>query len=136
MKRTLAVFLVFALVLAAAGCAARGLSEKYTEEKVTARAKEAVQAANAYDFQALEDMSSPELKAVLTAQTLEEAMKPTLDQAGEFKEFSASACVGAGDPEAGADYATCVLSCKYENRTITYTISMDESYELVGFYFK
>lgn len=136
MKRTIAVILVFVLALAAGGCASRGLSEKYTEEKVTARAKEAVQAVSGYDFQALEDMSGPELKAALSAQALEEVMKPALDKAGAFKEFSAFACVGAGDPEAGEDYATCVLSCKYENRSITYTISMDENYELVGFYFK
>lgn len=136
MKKLISAALVLCLVFALGGCSGNKLPKGYDEDEVIARGKEIVEIANAMDYEGLFDQLQDDLKAQVSVQQLEEAWDKQLHAAGSFQKYSQVVTAGTKDPNSDVEYAVVVLVCKYENATLTFTISMDESLELVGLYMK
>ena len=62
-------------------------------------------------------------------------MEQNIGNRGAFVEYKSNVAVGAKDSE-GVDAAVAVVVAKYENKTVTYTMSYDKEMNLIGFYFK
>ena len=137
MKKALALFMtVVMLTIILAGCgSATKLPEGFDEADVFATAENAVMTMNSGDYEALCAMWDEALQGDLTPEAFESAVSQTMPDAGEFVEFTSETAIGQKDAD-GNDYATAVLSAKYENQKVTFTISVNRDLELIGFYLK
>ena len=136
MKRVILILwtMIFAVVLTA--CGAEKLSDNYKEEEVITKGKQVVEALNAQEYQTVTDMVREDVKEQLSAVVLEDALDKKIKDAGAFVEYKQMVTAGSQDKKSGEDYAIVVLTGKYENTNLTYTISMNENLELVGLYMK
>lgn len=136
MKKALIVLLAFALLLSFVACASSKLADIFKEDEVTDRAKSVVATINTLDYDAIVSVMREDLQSQVTADTFENAWGPLLNDAGAFVEFKTVVTYGQKDKTTGDDYAVCVLVCKYENASQTFTISMDKDLEIIGLYMK
>lgn len=136
MKKLCLSLLTLLLALSLAACASAELAEGFDETEVKTRAKELVATINTQDYDAVVAEIREDLQGQLSAQSLEDAWAPLLEKSGAFETFSSVAAYGQADKATGENYAVCVLVCKYENASRTFTLSMDEDMELVGLYMK
>lgn len=127
---------VLALGLTACGVQDDKLAEGFDAEVVKATAQELVDYINEDDIEAF--CAVPMGEEMRTATTVD-GMKSVLDQyignRGAFEKYKSCVAVGAKDKE-GNDYAAAVVVAKYENQTVTYTITYDIEMNLIGFYLK
>lgn len=137
MKKTKGKFmLVFVLALVLlVGCSGQDLADSFDEEEVMDKAERVVTILNEGDSEALLEMSSPELKAALTDETLEE-IYGVINEAGEFKEIRDDNIAGDEDEETGEKYAVVSIKAEYKKGNFIYTISFNEDMELAGLYYK
>ena len=136
MKKTAVLLLAFAMLFSLAACGASKLSDEYVEADVIARAEALVGVINTKDYPAVVAELRDDLEASITAEQLESAWGASLDKAGAFVSFSKEAAASQKNESTGENYAVVVLVCKYENSTLTYTVSMDKDLEIVGMYMK
>ncbi|MGI5984380.1 MAG: DUF3887 domain-containing protein [Clostridiales bacterium] len=136
MKKILTSILAAALIFSLAACSSNKLAEVYKEDEVIARAKEIVDIINTYSYDEVTAELREDLQDQLTAEQLESALDSQLKAAGEFLEYKTEAVYGQKDSSEDKDYAVAVLICKYENASLTYTISMDKDLNIVGLYMK
>ena len=136
MKKFLISLTAFALLLSFAACSSSKLADIYSEDEVVARAKGFVDIINTLDYDAVVSDIREDLQSQVTSESLKSAWGPLLDEAGAFKEYKTVVAYGQKDKTTGEDYAVCVLVCKYENASRTFTISMDKNLEIVGLYMK
>ena len=111
-----------------AGCG--GLSDKYDEEEVIAQAHAVIESLNAKDYDTVAATMNGEMKEVLPADKLAEVWEPIAGQLGAFDSFTRDA-VAEKD-----GLAVVVVTSKYENGNLTYTISLDTGLQLCGLYMK
>lgn len=136
MKKLMASFIAFALLFSLVACSSNKLADIYNEDDVSARAKSVVETINTLDYDAIVAVLREDLQSQITSESLESAWGPLLDEAGAFKEYKTVVTYGQKDKTTDEDYAVCVLVCKYENASRTFTISMDKDLEVVGLYMK
>ena len=136
MKKTAVLLLALAMLFSLAACGASKLSDEYVEADVIARAEALVGVINTKDYPAVVAELRDDLEASITAEQLESAWGASLDKAGAFVSFSKEAAASQKNESTGENYAVVVLVCKYENSTLTYTVSMDKDLEIVGMYMK
>lgn len=133
------------MILAAAGLmvfgltacgASQKLSEDFDENEVKAAAESLIGYINEEDLEGLcsVPMSEP-MKGAMTVEQIGAVLEQNIGNRGAFVEYKSNVAIGAKDPD-GADAAVAVVVAKYENRTVTYTISYDKEMNLIGFYFK
>ena len=133
-KMTALAALMLCTVLITA-CGAAPLSDAFDEQTVMAKAEEVITMINARDYAGIEDIVEDSLKTNLSAQILKDALDPILDKAGEFSSFDSETVSGTTGKN-GEDYAVCTVKSKYSGGTLTYTISFDKDYRIVGLYVK
>lgn len=136
MKKILTSILAAALIFSLAACSSNKLADAFKEDEVIARAKALVDVINTYSYDAVVAELREDLQGQLTAEQLESAWDAQLKAAGEFTEYKTAAAYGQKDKATDEDYALAVLVCKYENASLTYTISMDKDLNIVGLYMK
>ena len=136
MKKAAALLAVFLVVLSLAACSGGKLSDAYSEDEVIARGEGMVELINTLDYEAVCSELREDLQDQLTPQQLKDAWDSGLTAAGAFEKFSQVVTAGQKDSTTGEDYAVVVLVCKYENSTLTFTISMDTNLDIVGLYMK
>jgi len=136
MKKVLVPMMAIILILALAACSSNKLASSFDKDKVVSRAEELVQTVNTFDYGTVVSALRKDLQTQLTADKLEASWGSQLKAAGNFVEFSSEAVYGTKDKSTGESYAVAVLVCKYENATLTYTISMNSNLEIVGLYMK
>jgi len=136
MKKILALMLSIALILSMTACSSNKLADSFDKDKVIARAEELVGTVNTFDYSTVVSQLRQDLQAKLTADQLETSWGAQLKAAGNFMEYSSENVYGTKDKSTGEDYAVTILICKYENATLTYTISMNDKFEIVGLYMK
>jgi histidyl-tRNA synthetase len=119
-----------------AGCSSNKLADIYSEDEVIERAKQVVEVINTLDYIAMTDELRQDLRDQLTADQLKEAWDSKLQKAGKFKEYKATAALGQKSKSTGEDYAVAVITCKYENSNLTFTIVLDKNLDVVGMYMK
>lgn len=123
------------LVLTACGSSQK-LSEEFDEQEVKLTAEALIDDLGEENF---EDFCAAPMSEKMAAATTPESMSTVVSQymgnRGAFVEYKSSVVVGAKD-EAGGNCAVAVVVAKYENQTVTYTISFDQEMKLIGFYLK
>lgn len=125
----LSALCLLALLLAA--CGAAPLPEGMDAEALKDRSLAIVDLANARDYEAL----AAEFRADLQTDGLAEnlaAINPYLDEAGAFVEVKTVQT--AGYTQNDVESALCVVSCKYENKTLNFQIIFDLDSELTGLF--
>lgn len=131
-----ACFLIATLTACNFGIRDDKLAEGFDAEEVKAKAQKLIGYINDDN---LEDFCAVPMSDEMKKATTVDSMKLVFDQyigkRGEFVKYKSCVAVGAKDPE-GNDYAAAVVVAKYENQTVTYTISYDLDMNLVGFYLK
>lgn len=137
MKKALCFVLILAALLSLSACGAgTGLPEGFEETAVLARAEELITLINTKDYTAVVSQLRDDLESAITPEELEAAWGPALEKAGAFVEVTKAVVSGTKDQATGEDYAVAILVCKYENASLTYTISVDANLEIVGMYMK
>ena len=136
MRKILITLFAIALMLSLAACGSNNLADSFSEEEVIANAKSYVETINTLDYEAVVAGLREDLQSQVTAESLESAWGPLLDEAGKFEKYTTVVVYGQKDQTTQEDYAVCVLVCKYENASRTFTISMDKDYKFVGLYMK
>ncbi len=138
MKKIFSTLLLM-VVLVTGLCACGGtkeLSDAFDASVVETASKELVGYINEDDAEAFCAVPmSDKMKEVMTVESLSDIFEQYLGNKGAFVEYKNIVIVGADDKEIG-DCAIAVVSAKYENMTVTYTISYDTSMNLIGFYLK
>lgn len=136
MKKFLAYVSVLIIVLSLTACTSSKLADTFTEDTVISRAKKTVEVINTLDYDAMVSEMREDLQSKITSEQLENAWGPQLKDAGKFEEYTSAVAYGQKDKSTDEDYAVTVLVCKYENSTLTYTISMDKNLNIIGMYMK
>lgn len=136
MKKFFSLSLALLMLLSLAACGSSGLSEEYNEAEVLARAEELVLLINTLDYEAVCGQLREDLSGAISPEELENAWGESLEKAGAFVEFKSAAAASQESKSTGENYAVAVLVCKYENASLTYTISMDMELNIVGMYMK
>ncbi len=136
MKKALIFLFAIALILSLAACGESKLADAFSEEEVIANAESYVETINTLDFEAVVAGLREDLQSQVTAGSLESAWGPLLDKAGKFEKYTTVVVYGQKDKTTQEDYAVCVLVCKYENASRTFTLSMDKDYKFIGLYMK
>ncbi len=136
MKTSRIIFLILSFSILLTACVSTKLADSYDENAVVERAKEVVEMINAQDFAAVNAQVRDDLQDKLPAENLQNTLGKTVADAGDFLEYSSTAAIGQKSKSTGEDYATVVLVCKYQNATLTYTITMDANLDIVGLYSK
>ena len=134
MKRLICCLLLFAFLLIA--CTSQELSDAFDQETLEDTAGKTVELLNDRNFEDVTALVREDLQELLSAQQLETALEPVLDDYGTFEEIKSITMVGSNDAETQEEFAVCVLICNYENGKATYTLTFDTEYQLVGLYLK
>lgn len=136
MKKTAVLILVLILALSSTACgSAQKTSDDFDDSIVKEKAENVISLLNSSDYASVEYMVKEEVRDKLTAQVLEDALGPILEEAGEFVKFDAEQVTGSTG-NGTESYATAVIKAEYENRTFIYTITFDSDYRVAGLYIK
>lgn len=136
MKKAVAGILSLILMFSLTACSANKLADSFSEDEVISKAKEVIELLNQQDYDSAVTMFSENLKAQLSSEQLKTALDSSINQAGEFREYSSAATAGQKDKNTDEDIAVSVITCKYENSNHTYTISFNQELEVIGLYMK
>ena len=139
LKRFAAAVCALVCLVSFAGCSGpkyEALSSKYDKDKVVAAAQQTVTLMNAAEYQKITDMTRDDVKAQLTADVLKSAADKVMPKAGAFVSFGDTTAAGYSDPKTSEEYAVVVVPAKYQNQTMTYTVSFNTDLQIVGFYVK
>ena len=126
---------IFLPVLMACGNSQK-LSDKFDEQEVKEAAETLIGYLSEEDFESFCAMPmSEKMKAATTPESMSAVVSQYLGNRGAFVEYKSNVAVGAKD-ENGEACAVAVVVTKYENQTVTYTMSFDQEMKLIGFYLK
>lgn len=132
---TILIMSLFGMLLT--GCASTKLSEDFDEATVKSAAEEIVTLLNNNDVETIcNEKIDSELSEYFTTDTLQQAIDQYLSDAGAFKEYSKEAVIGTKAQNTKEDCAVAIVKAKYENKSITYTISFNKDMEVIGLYMK
>ena len=137
MKKLLSKLSILLLIIITfTACSPKSLPEKFDAEKVKASAESVITLFNNEEYDKItNEFIREDLKAGLTPDILSNAKAQVMPNSGSFTEFSKSSLVAQKD-KTGNDIVAAVIAVKYQNQTVTYTISFDENLKIIGFYLK
>ncbi len=136
MKKLILLALTLLAAATLSACQSAGpVADCFDEAEVKAAAAEVVATINDYDFDRLYDMFRADIREDITADYLEEQLLPYLAAAGAFSRIKGSATAGQ-QLEDGTDFAVCLVRAKYENQSLSFTVSFDQELQLIGLYVK
>jgi len=138
MKKKIMLF-ICTMLIAVGLCACGGvkeLSENFDETTVKAAVEELLDYVNEGDAEGFCSVPMSEAMAEnMTVESTQQIFDKYLGNKGAFIEYNSITIVGADDKTIG-DCAVAVVSAKYENMNVQYTISYDTDMNLVGFFLK
>ena len=133
------LLLICTMMAAMCLCACGGvkeLSENFDEATVKAAVEELVGYVNEGDAEGFCSVPMSEAMAEnMTVESTQQIFDEYLGNKGAFIEYNSITVVGADDKTIG-DCAVVIVSAKYENMNVQYTISYDKDMNLVGFFLK
>lgn len=137
MKKLLSKLSILLLIIITfTACSTKSLPEKFDKEKVKASAENVITLFSNEEFEKItNDFTREDLKTGLSPDVLKNAKEQVMPNAGSFVEFKMSSFVAQKD-KSGTDFVSAVIAVKYQNQTVTYTISFDENNKIIGFYLK
>lgn len=116
-------------------CSAPALSADFNEEDVKQSAQDVVTLLNAQDTEGLRMVFNERLNAAISDDVFVQ-IYAAVEGAGNFESFDNITVVGSTDKNTGEEFATAVVAAKYENQTLTYTLSFDKQMQLAGLYYR
>lgn len=137
MKKKLNIILSLALllpILLLSSCSkAVPLPDSMDQEEVSQVAQEIVAQLIAGEYQAVADRFRADMKETysVTADTIK-AMMDTVAEAGSYVGTERILVLGGESKSVKEDYASVGVSCKHENKTVYYELSLDVNLELIG----
>lgn len=134
-KKLFAIAISIVLLLSFTACSSIAVSDKFDADEVRHAGEVAVDLINeGKTADAYENFDSV-LKESLTAEEFVKAVDGVREGLGDFKSYT-SAVVGTKDPNTNEDYASCVISAKYDKGNLEYSITYNDKLEIVGIYVK
>ena len=110
-------------------------SEYFDEEEVRAQTEEIITLLDQNDMETLSDKFATEkMKSVMKQETIDAARAQVGADWGAFESFSSEYLTEVR--QLGTRYAVAQIVVEYENRSVTYTISLDKDMKLAGLYMK
>lgn len=130
LKRVSALLCLLLCAAVLAGCTAlpEGVDAGVIEEK----AKQAVDLVNARDFEGLIASMREDAQEVADPEAWAAAVNPTLDEAGAFVEYTGTSV--AGQEQEGEKFVAAVVTAKYENANLVFSLAFDADSQLTGFW--
>lgn len=134
-KKNLTTILVslILLTLILSSCASK-IPDGFSEDSLIEKSKSIIYDLNDFEYDDVYEVESDELKVVLNEEQLKNAIDKKLKAAGTYEKINSYAI--AGVTENGISYAKVVISCKYDKKSIVYTLVFDKDLTLCGFFFK
>jgi len=111
-----------------------GSSGLYKEETVKSQLRIVAEKVGEEDYEYLKDISTPNMKKILSADIMNKAKKQVSDDWGELKSYGNIYLVEI--KQQGRNYAVGQINVIYENVAVTYTITFNEDMKLDGLYMK
>ena len=116
-------------------CSAPALSADFNEEEVKLLAQDVVSLLNAQDSEGLRSVFTEQMNTAITDDVFVQ-IYAAIEGGGKFEAIDNITVVGSSDKSTGEEFATAVVTAKYENQTFTYTITFNKQMQLAGLYYR
>ena len=116
-------------------CSAPALSADFNEEEVKLLAQDVVSLLNAQDSEGLRSVFTEQMNTAITDDVFVQ-IYAAIEGGGKFETIDNITVVGSSDKSTGEEFATAVVTAKYENQTFTYTITFNKQMQLAGLYYR
>lgn len=132
-KRMLAVLVLAGLVLLC-GCRVSGrpLPEGMEADAVLDAGREIVALLNEEDWQEVYGRLRADAKEGASLEDFQAAVEKNLDKAGAYEKETEAMATGQTIKATGEEYATAVLYCKHEKKSVLYRVAYSTDMELMG----
>lgn len=110
------------------------VENNFTEEEITAEIEKVIGLLDDNDFEALQEISVDEMRAVLTQETIDKVRQDIADDWGSRQSIGHVYIQGA--KQRGVYIIITQTDVIYENISVVYTISFDEDLRLAGLYIR
>lgn len=122
------------MLLLPAGCRVSGrpLPEGMEEAAVLDAGREIVALLNEGDFREVYDRLRADAKEGASLEDFQAAVEKNLDKAGPYKSETEAMATGQTIKATGEEYATAVLYCKHEKKSVLYRAAYSADMELMG----
>ena len=133
-KRALLLTLALGLLLALSGCKVSGnpLPQGMEEETVLSEARAVAALLNSEGWQAIYDLLREDARETSGPEAIRDYMQERLDKAGAYVREDEAMATGQKLKDTGEEYATAVLYCKHEKKSVMYRIAYSTDMELMG----
>lgn len=121
-------------LLLLSGCKVSGnpLPEGMEESAVLERGREIVALLNGGDYQAVYDSLRTDAQESSSPGAIEAYMEERLKKAGAYRSEDEAMATGQTLKDTGEQYATAVLYCKHEKKSLLYRVAYSTDMELMG----
>jgi predicted methyltransferase len=137
-KIQLFVTLAFTTILSAillTACSAPALSVDFNENEVKLLSQDVVSLLNAQDSKGLRAIFTEQMNTAITDDVFVQ-IYAAIEGGGKFEVIDNITVGGSTDKSTGEEFATAVVTAKYENQTFTYTITFNKQMQLAGLYYR
>ncbi|MDO9087270.1 MAG: DUF3887 domain-containing protein [Anaerolineaceae bacterium] len=135
--KLLTVFLLVTILsaISLSACTAPELSADYNEVEVKTAAENVVTLLNAQDSEGLRALFTEQMNVAITDDVFVQ-IYAAIEGGGTFDTIESVNVVGSTDKSTAEEFATSVVTVKYENKSFTYTITFNKQMQLAGLYYK
>lgn len=133
-KRALLLTLALGLLLALSGCKVSGnpLPQGMEEETVLSEARAVAALLNSEGWQEIYDLLREDARETSGPEAIRDYMQERLDKAGAYVREDEAMATGQKLKDTGEEYATAVLYCRHEKKSVMYRIAYSTDMELMG----
>lgn len=131
-KRFLAAALAALLLLSGCKVSGNPLPEGMDENTVLEQGRAVVALLNGGDCQAVWDSLRADAQETSSPEAIRAYMEERLEKAGAYRSETDAMATGQTLKDTGEQYATAVLYCKHEKKSLMYRIAYSADMELMG----
>ncbi len=135
MRRKIALALaVLGMLVLLAGCKVSGnpLPEGMEEETVLEQGREVVAMLNAGEWQEVYDLLRSDAQETSSPEAIQDYMAERLEKAKDYVKETEAMATGQKLKATGEEYATAVIYCKHEKKSVMYRVAYSVDMELMG----
>ena len=130
MKKIFKILSMMVCIFMMVGCSAGKLSDKYNEEDLKVEAEKVIKNLNDKNYDTILEGSSDELKNALPDNKLKETWEGFSENIGDYDSISKMTFAEKNG------YGVAIVSAKYTNKKVTFTLSFNSEMKLSGIYMK
>ncbi|PKO05863.1 MAG: DUF3887 domain-containing protein [Chloroflexi bacterium HGW-Chloroflexi-3] len=110
-------------------------SPDFNEEDVKLLSQDVVSLLNALDSEGLRTLFTDQMNTAITDDVFVQ-IYAAIEGGGKFETIDNITVVGSSDKSTGEEFATAVVTAKYDNKSFTYTITFNKQMQLAGLYYR